>query len=201
MGPPFQKVPTVGGIFRTYGSEYRTRYGRRMSYRQYRAMGAIEICRTSELGGHVDQCDSCGHLRISYNSCRNRHCPLCQSLEKERWIDARNKDILPVQYFHVTFTLPEQLRPLSLRNQRVTYSLLFKAVSRTLQELAKDPKHLGAQIGFTAILHTWSQTLIFHPHIHCIVPGGGLKSGRETVDFNLKGLFHSLRSAFKEIQG
>jgi len=137
-------------------------------------MRAIEICRTAELGGHRDQCDHCGTIRISYNSCRNRHCPKCQCLEKERWFEAREKDLLSTPYFHVVFTLPEGLRPLALRNQKVIYSLLFKAVSETLTELARDSNHLGAEIGFMAILHTWSQTLIDHPHLHCLVTGGGL---------------------------
>jgi len=137
-------------------------------------MRAIEICRTAELGGHLDQCDHCGTVRISYNSCRNRHCPKCQCLEKERWLESRERDLLPTPYFHVVFTLPEGLRPLALRNQKILYRLLFKAASDTLNELAKDSKHLGAEIGFMAILHTWSQTLINHPHLHCLVTGGGL---------------------------
>lgn len=137
-------------------------------------MRAIEICRTAELGGHVDECDHCGALRISYNSCRNRHCPKCQCLDKERWLEARKEDLLPTQYFHVVFTVPEKLNPLALSNQRVFYDLLFRAVSETLKELAGNPKHLGAQIGVIAILHTWSQSLMDHPHVHCIVTGGGL---------------------------
>jgi hypothetical protein len=137
-------------------------------------MRAIEICRTAELGGHVDECDHCGALRISYNSCRNCHCPKCQCLDKERWLEARKEDLLPTQYFHVVFTVPEKLSPLALSNQRVFYDLLFRAVSETLKELAGNPKHLGAQIGVIAILHTWSQSLMDHPHLHCIVTGGGL---------------------------
>jgi hypothetical protein len=137
-------------------------------------MRAIEACRTAELGGHVEECDHCGTLRISYNSCRNRHCPKCQRLDKERWLEARKKDLLPTPYFHLVFTLPEGLRPLVLRNQDVLYGILFKAASETLKELTKDPKYLGAEAGFIAILHTWSQTLMDHPHLHCIVAGGGL---------------------------
>jgi hypothetical protein len=161
-------------VFRAYGPAYRKAYGEKMPLRHYRAMQAIEICRTKELGGHVDACDACGSLRISYNSCRNRHCPKCQRLDKERWLEARKRDILPTQYYHIVFTVPEALRPLALRNQKLVYGMLFKAVSATLKELAEDPKHFGARIGFIAILHTWSQTLIDHPHIHCIVTGGGL---------------------------
>jgi len=130
----------------------------------------------------VDVCEKCGHIRISYNSCRNRHCPKCQALAKERWIQDRKADLLPVPYFHVVFTLPEMLRPLALRNQKVIYNLMFKAASETLTQLAADPKHLGARIGFTAILHTWSQTLIDHPHLHCIVTGGGLsENGKKWI--------------------
>jgi hypothetical protein len=162
----------VADVLRAFGPAYRQAH--ELPLRHLRAMRAIEICRTAELGGHLDQCDHCGTVRISYNSCRNRHCPKCQCLEKERWLEARQKDLLPTPYFHVVFTLPEGLRPLALRNQKVVYSLLFKAVSETLTELARDSKHLGAEIGFMAILHTWSQTLIDHPHLHCLVTGGGL---------------------------
>ncbi len=143
-------------------------------------MRAIESCRTAELGGHVDECDHCGTKVISYNSCRNRHCPKCQFLKKEQWIEAREKDLLPIPYFHVVFTIPDLLNPLVLRNQEVFYALLFKSVSETLTELAANPKHLGAAIGFISILHTWGQNLMEHPHIHCIVTGGGLsRDGRK----------------------
>jgi hypothetical protein len=162
----------VADLFRTFGPAYRKAH--LMPLRHHRAMRAIEICRTSELGGHLDQCDHCAAIRVSYNSCRNRHCPKCQCLEKERWLEARQKDLLPTSYFHIVFTLPEGLRPLALRNQKVLYNLLFRTVSETLTELAQDSKHLGAEIGFMAILHTWSQTLIDHPHLHCLVTGGGL---------------------------
>lgn len=162
----------VADVFRAFGPAYRETH--ELPLRHLRVMRAIEICRTADLGGHLDQCDHCGTVRISYNSCRNRHCPKCQCLEKERWLEAREKDLLPTPYFHVVFTLPEGLRPLALRNQKVIYGLLFKAVSETLTELARDSKHLGAEIGFMAILHTWSQTLIHHPHLHCLVTGGGL---------------------------
>ena len=166
----------VADIFRSHGPGYREVHGHEMPLRQLRAMRAIEICRTAELGGHVDECDHCGALRISYNSCRNRHCPKCQCLNKEQWLKARKEDLLPTQYFHVVFTMPEPLKPLALRNQKIFYDLFFKAVSDTLKELSRDPQHLGAEIGFIAILHTWSQTLMDHPHIHCIVTGGGLSS-------------------------
>ena len=164
----------VADIFRQYGEAYRDQHETQLSIEQLRAMHAIEICRTAELGGHVEACDHCQVRRISYNSCRNRHCPKCQGLEKERWRDARQQDLLPIPYFHVVFTLPEELASLALRNQGVIYALLFRAASQALLQLSRDRKFLGAQIGFTALLHTWSQTLTYHPHLHCIVPGGGL---------------------------
>jgi hypothetical protein len=164
----------VGDLFRAFGPAYREVHGHEMPVRHQRVMRAIEICRTAELGGHVDQCDQCGALRISYNSCRNRHCPKCQSLDKERWLEAREEELLPTPYFHTVFTLPQEVRPLALRNQKVVYNLLFKSGSETLIKLAKDSKHLGAEIGFIAILHTWTQTLMDHPHLHCLVTGGGL---------------------------
>jgi hypothetical protein len=164
----------VADVFRAHGPAYRQSHAHEMPLRHLRAMRAIEICRTAELGGHVDECDHCGQLRISYNSCRNRHCPKCQCLDKERWLEARKRDILPAHYFHPVFTLPEGVKPLALRNQKVLYSILFRSASESIIELTQDPKHLGAQIGFIAVLHTWSQTLMDHPHLHCIVTGGGL---------------------------
>lgn len=139
-----------------------------------KALYSIKDCRTAVLGGHAYECDECGETKISYNSCRNRHCPKCQMYAKEMWIYERSKSLLPTDYFHMVFTVPEQLNPLILFNQKEMYSILFKAVSETLLELSKDKKYLNADIGFTAILHTWGQNLMNHPHIHCIVPGGGL---------------------------
>lgn len=164
----------VQDIFRTHGEQYRINH--KLPLNQLRTMIAIEACRTAELGGHVEQCDECGHLRISYNSCRNRHCPKCLSLKKEQWLEDRKADLLPVGYFHVVFTIPEELEPIALRNQNIVYNILFKAVSETLLELSNDKKHLGAQIGFISVLHTWGQNLMNHTHIHCIVPAGGLAS-------------------------
>ncbi len=193
----------VADLFRAFGPAYREAHGHEMPVRHHRVMRAIESCRTAELGGHVDQCDQCGTLRISYNSCRNRHCPKCQSLEKQRWLEARQKDLLPASYSHLVFTLPERLRPLALRNQKVVYDLLFKAGSETLIELARDSKHLGAEIGFIALLHTWSQTLIDHPHLHCLVTGGGLSldgkrwvSSREDFFIAVKVLSSLFRGKF-----
>jgi hypothetical protein len=162
----------LADIFRQHGADFRRIQV--LSPEQRRVMRAIEVCRTSVLGGHVDQCDSCSYQRVSYNSCRNRHCPKCQSLARARWLAARLADLLPVPYFHVVFTLPEQLAALALQNQRVVYNLLFATAAKTLRTIAADPKHLGAEIGFLAVLHTWSQTLRHHPHLHCVVPGGGL---------------------------
>lgn len=141
-----------------------------------KAAQAIIHCRTSALGGHVDQCDSCQEVKVSYNSCRNRNCPKCGNLKKEQWIVDRTSELLPVPYFHTVFTLPHQLNPLFLAHPKGMYGLLFKAASETLSNLALDPKFLGAQIGVTMVLHTWGQNLSFHPHVHCIVPGGGLSS-------------------------
>ena len=166
--PPLE----VADIFRQHGAAFRATHS--LSPEQRRVMRAIEECRTSVLGGHVDQCDACGLRRVSYNSCRNRHCPKCQSLAKARWLEDRLADLLPVQYFHVVFTLPEQLAHLALQNKRTVYNILFAAASQTLSTIALDPKHLGAEIGFLAVLHTWSQNLLHHPHLHCVVPGGGL---------------------------
>ena len=167
-----KRTVEVADIFRAYGPLYRENHN--LPLRHRRAMRAIETCRTADLGGHKYRCDVCGEVSISYNSCRNRHCPKCQSLDKERWLEARKKEILPTHYFHVVFTILESLRAVCLRNQTVVYKILFRAVSETLKKVSKDPKRLGAEIGFVAVLHTWSQTLMDHPHIHCIVPGGGL---------------------------
>src|SRR5512136_913462 len=162
----------VAQIFRQHGPAYRQSH--RLSRHALRVMRAIEVCRTALLGGHKDQCDHCGHVEISYNSCRNRHCPKCQTLRKEKWIEARGEDLLPIEYFHVVFTLPSELNPLAFLNQRTLYNLLFRSASETLTQLAQDPKHLGATLGVISILHTWGQNLMHHPHLHCIVTGGGL---------------------------
>jgi hypothetical protein len=162
----------LADIFRQHGPEHRRTHS--LPLNQLRVMRAVEVCRTAALGGHKDKCDSCGHIEISYNSCRNRHCPKCQTLQKEKWIEARNEDLLPIQYFHVVFTIPSELNPLVIMNQKVMYNLMFRSVSETLMELSGNPKHLGARIGFMGVLHTWGQNLMDHPHIHCVVTGGGL---------------------------
>jgi hypothetical protein len=139
-----------------------------------KVLSAIERCRTVAMGGHLDQCSACGHQAISYNSCRNRHCPKCQSQARERWLAARHAELLPTPYAHVVFTLPHQLAPLALQNKQVMYSLLFRCSAQTLMDIAADPKHLGAEIGFFSVLHTWNQKLQHHPHVHCVVAAGGL---------------------------
>lgn len=162
----------VQDIFAMHGEQYRQNH--RLSFVQGKVMTAIERCRTARLGAHIDTCENCGNVGISYNSCRNRHCPKCQTLSKERWIENRKHDLLNTGYFHVVFTVPSELRPVFYQNQTVMYNLLFKTVAETLQALAGNKKYLGAKLGFTSILHTWGQNLCYHPHIHCIVPGGGL---------------------------
>ena len=157
---------------RAHGDAYRARHP--VSPEQSAVMRHLMACRTVVLGGHVDVCTACGFLKVSYNSCRDRHCPKCQAARRAEWLETRLERLLPVEYFHVVFTLPEQLRPLALKNRRVVYDLLFQAASQTMLQLAADPKRLGAQIGFTAVLHTWGQNLLFHPHVHCVVTGGGL---------------------------
>lgn len=165
-------MPELQDILTQHGQAYQLHH--RLSFDQQKVILAIQNCRTAALGSHTDACDECGFTRISYNSCRNRHCPKCQTLTKERWIEARKEDLLNVGYFHVVFTLPDLLNPVAYQNQRIVYDLLFKAASETLAELAADKTYLGAQIGFTAVLHTWGQNMMHHPHLHCIVPGGGL---------------------------
>jgi hypothetical protein len=164
----------VAEVFRQHGDVFLERYGDALSPQQRRACHDIAACRTAALGGHLEVCDRCGHQRIAYNSCRNRHCPKCQATAAAQWMEGRQSELLPVEYFHVVFTLPAALGPIALQNPREVYGLLFRAVAETLQQIAADPKHLGAEIGFLAILHTWGQNLQHHPHVHCVVPGGGL---------------------------
>jgi len=165
-------MPEVQDILIKYGDAYKASHY--TTYMQDKVMNALIKCRTASLGGHATVCEECGNTQISYNSCRNRHCPKCQTLAKEKWIDNQKFNLLNVGYFHVVMTVPNTLHGIFLQNQRVCYNLLFKAVSQVLSELSADKKYLGAQTGFTGILHTWGQNLMFHPHIHCIVPGGGL---------------------------
>ena len=164
----------IADIFRAHGDAYRRAH--RLSKEQRCAMRSIELCRTAALGGHLDVCDHCGFQRPSYNSCRNRHCPKCQSLAQARWIDERKQRILPTHYFHVVLTLPAALRLLALANRRVLFGILFQAASQTLLTLGRDPKRLGGMLGITAVLHTWTRALEFHPHLHCVVTGGALST-------------------------
>jgi len=154
----------LADIVRAHGDEYRQVHAASLSPAQKRVLRAIETCRTAALGGHLEQCDQCGHQRNAYNSCVDRHCPKCQAMARARWLEKRRTELLPCEYFHVVFTLPEPIVPLSLQNKRQMYGLLFRATAETLQSIAADPKHLGAQIGFFCILHTWGQTLSANPH-------------------------------------
>jgi predicted Zn-ribbon and HTH transcriptional regulator len=168
--PPLE----VADIVRAQGNRFIQNSCRWIHWSHRKVLQAIARCRTAALGGHRDQCPRCGYRAISFNSCRNRHCPKCQSGARDQWIAARQRELLPVPYVHVVFTLPHYLSPLALGNKEVIYELLFRATAETLFEVAADPEHLGAQIGFFAVLHTWGQNLLFHPHIHCVIPSGGL---------------------------
>ena len=170
-------MPEVQDIFNRYGERYRET-NKLMPYK-LKVMNAIEKCRTEQLGYHKEICDECGNEKISYNSCRNRHCPKCQSIAREKWIYNREFDLLNVKYFHVVMTIPSEMYLIAYQNQSKIYNILFKSVAETLEGLAKDKKYLGAQIGFMEVLHTWAQTLVYHPHIHCIVPAGGIDKLRE----------------------
>ena len=161
-------------MFRRHGPAWRAANEAHLSLAQRRVMTAIEICRTEALGGHVERCMDCAHTRVAYNSCRNRHCPKCQWSAAERWMEARKAELLPAPYFHVVFTLPAAIAAIAFQNKAKVYGLLFQAAAETLTTIAADPRHLGAEIGLTAVLHTWGQNLDHHPHVHCIVPGGGL---------------------------
>ena len=164
----------VADIFHRHGAAWRKVNAGHVSLDQLKVMSAIEQCRSAALGGHVERCEDCGHNRIAYNSCRNRHCPKCQGAAARDWLAAREADLLPVGYFHLVFTLPAEIAPIAYQNKGVVYDLLFRAAAETLLTIAADPRHLGARIGATAVLHTWGSAMIHHPHIHMIVPGGGI---------------------------
>jgi hypothetical protein len=168
--PPFE----VADIVRAAGKSFIEKNRSRLNWQHLRVLRAIERCRTAALGGHLDQCSRCGQQAISYNSCRNRHCGKCQTNARDRWLADREKELLNVPYVHVVFTLPHQLSQLALANKRALYDLLFRASATTLLEIAADPKHLGADIGFMSVLHTWGQNVLHHPHVHCVIPAGGL---------------------------
>jgi hypothetical protein len=169
-------TPEVAEAFRRFGDAYHQQHGASLSTAQRRVMTAIVQCRTAALGGHVEQCDACGHQRVWYNSCRNRHCPKCQSLARAQWLEQRRCELLPTPYFHVVFTLPEEIGEIACQNKAVVYGILFRAAAETLRTIGADPKHLGAELGFFAVLHTWGQVLLHHPHLHCVVAGGGLST-------------------------
>src|SRR4030081_995250 len=169
--PPLE----VADLIRSAGTAFVERNRQWLSWKHVKVLLAIARCRTAALGGHLDECTRCGHrATISYNSCRNRHCPKCQTAARERWITARQRELLPTRYVHVVFTLSPQFALLALQNKKVLYDLLFRASAETLLEVARDPRHLGAQIGFLSVLHTWGQNLRPHPHLHCVIPAGGL---------------------------
>jgi hypothetical protein len=169
----------VADIFRNHGSAWRRANAGHVSLAQLKVMSAIEACRTAALGGHVAACMSCGHSHIAYNSCRNRHCPKCQGVAARDWLERRAADLLPVPYYHVVFTLPAPIADIAYANKAVVYDLLFKASAETLMTIASDPRHLGAKIGMTSVLHTWGSAMTHHPHVHIIVPGGGLPQDGE----------------------
>ncbi len=163
----------VADVFRRYGDDYRRAHAGHLGRVERRVLSAIELCRTAALGGHVEACSSCGQVRCAYNSCRNRHCPKCQGQARADWLQARQADLLPVPYFHVVFTVPAPVAAIAFQNKAVVYVLLFRTAADTLLTIAADPKHLGAEIGLVTVLHTWGQNLHHHPHVHCVVPGGG----------------------------
>ena len=167
----------VADIFRRYGPAYRAAHDGHLGRVERRVMSAIELCRTAALGGHFEACKDCSHSRAAYNSCRNRHCPKCQTTTREQWLADRQADLLPVPYFHVVFTMPAEAAEIAFHNKAIVYAILFDAVAATLKTIAADSRHLGGEIGFLAILHTWGQALTHHPHIHCLVPGGALVAG------------------------
>jgi hypothetical protein len=166
----------VADVFRRYGEAYRQNHGASMSAEERRVMAAIEVCRTAVLGGHLERCDQCDYERNCFNSCRDRHCPKCQSLARAQWIEHRQAELLDCPYFHVVFTVPEEITAIAYQNKEVVYDILFHATAETLKTIAADPKHLGAEIGFFAVLHSWGQNLMFRPHLHCVLPGGGLSA-------------------------
>ena len=164
----------VADIFRRHGDAYRRAHDGHLGRVERRTMSAVELCRTAGLGGHVEGCRSCGAIRVAYNSCRNRHCPKCQGQACREWLAAREAELLPVPYFHVVFTLPAEVAAIAFQNKALVYAMLFRTAAETLRTIAADARHLGAEIGFIAVLHSWGQNLHYHPHIHCIVPGGGV---------------------------
>jgi len=189
----------INSIFREYGESYRE--NKKLSIDQLKVMESIEACRTEKMNMHVQKCLACEHTKTSYNSCRNRHCPKCQNISKEEWVDARKSELMNTHYFHVVFTVPEFLNNLFYLNKKTLYNLLFSCASETLLELSSDHKYIGAQIGITTILHTWGQNLSYHPHLHCIVPGGGLSETSAEFKHSRKKFFLPVRVLSKKFRG
>ncbi len=183
----------VADVFRRYGDAYRQNHGASMSAEQRRVMAAIEVCRTAVLGGHLERCDQCDYERNCFNSCRDRHCPKCQSLARAQWIEHRQAELLDCPYFHVVFTVPEDIAAIAYQNKEVVYEIFFHSTAETLKTIAADRKHLGAEVGFFAVLHSWGQNLMFHPHLHCVVPGGGLSADGQRWVRCRAGFFLSVR--------
>ncbi len=195
--PPWE----VADVIQRGGSRFLDRYRKSLAYPQVKVFNAITRCRTAALGGHLDQCDRCQHRTVSYNSCRNRHCPKCQTNARDKWLRARQQELLPVTYYHVVFSVPHRLVPLLWQNKRVLFHLLFEATAATLLEVAANPKRLGALIGFLSVLHTWGQTLQPHPHIHCVVPGGGLSPDQQRWIHSQQSFFLSVRVLSRVFRG
>jgi hypothetical protein len=191
----------VADIIRSAGSRFIDRHRQHLSWPQLKVLRAIRDCRTAALGGHLDRCSRCGRQAISYNSCRNRHCPKCQTNKRDQWLANRMQDLLPVPYFHLVFTLPHDLSGLVLQNKKLLYDLLFRASAETLLEVAADPAHLGARIGFLSVLHTWGQNLMHHPHIHCVIPAGGVSSDHSRWVHPRPGFFLPVRVLSKVFRG
>ena len=191
----------MADVFRHFGPAYRDQNDASLSAARRRAMIAIESCRTAALGGHVERCGDCGHQRVSYNSCRDRNCPKCQGLARAQWLEDRRAELLDVPYFHVVFTVPQEIEVIAFQNQTVVYDILFRAASETLRVIAADPKHLGAEIGFLGVLHTWGQNLSHHPHVHFLVPGGGLAPDGESWVHCRPGFFLPVRVLSRMFRG
>jgi hypothetical protein len=191
----------VADIIHRGGDRFLDRYQSSLTWPQVKVLNAIARCRTAALGGHRDQCDRCGYQTISYNSCRNRHCPKCQTNARDKWLQARQQELLPANYFHLVFSVPHRLAPLMWQNKRTLFGLLFEASAATLLEVAADPKHLGAEIGFLSVLHTWGQTLQPHPHIHCVVPGGGLSADHQRWIQSSRSFFLPVRVLSRVFRG
>src|SRR5262252_5909522 len=187
------RSPEVADVFRAHGAAWRKANDGHVSLAQLKVMSAIETCRTSALGGHVERCEDCAHERIAYNSCRNRHCPKCQGAAARQWLEDREAELLPVPYYHLVFTLPAAIGAIALQNKAAVYDLLFRTAAETLTTIAADPRRLGARIGLTAVLHTWGSALTHHPHVHVIVPGGGLSPDGQHWIACRPGFFLSVR--------